>query len=252
MKRVSFVLGSLAVGALAAGCVGSPSRSPNPLGHASPNKDLATDEQYPLRSSAVKEEVDREFEQRYPGTMNWLYVWGKDRWLDLMDVASWNLDFGRGFGFNAHATELVQVGLNWWDGKSWGMRGRTWGVWDTHEVDRGLGPFYWIEYSRNPVWGTQSLFDHDYKYTGWDLQEKEFSKVTHGDWSEVGALAHVFALGFSVAVSPIEVVDFVAGLDPIGLVANVCGYHEPLPDIMGDDTHSVIEQELRDEKGLGE
>mgnify|MGYP003498144283 CR=1 FL=1 len=86
MKRVSFVLGTLAAGALASGCIG-PTRSPNPLGHASPNKDLATQEQYPLKSSAVKQEVDRQLEERYPGTINWLFVWGKDRWVDLLDVA---------------------------------------------------------------------------------------------------------------------------------------------------------------------
>ena len=55
MKRVSLVLLTLAAGVVAAGCVG-PTRSPNPLGHASPNKDLATQEQYPIKSSAVKEE----------------------------------------------------------------------------------------------------------------------------------------------------------------------------------------------------
>jgi hypothetical protein len=251
MKSVSFVLGTLAAGLLSAGCIGGPARSPNPLGHADPNKDLATQEQFPLRSSPVKEEVDRQFEERYPGTLNWAYVWGKDRWFDLLDIVSWNVDFGRGFGFNVRATEFAQVGLNWWDGQSWGMRGRTWGVWETHEVDRGLGPFYWVEIERHPTWGTQSLFDHDYKYTGWDILEKENSKVTNGDWSEVGAKVHLFAVGAGVRVSPVEAVDFVAGLCPIGLVANLVGYHEPIPDIMMDDTHSVIQRELEDEKGLG-
>ena len=251
MKRVSFVLGTLVVGALTSACVGGPSQSPNPLGNVSPNKDLATQEQYPLRSSAVKQEVDRQFEERYPGTINWLYVWGKDRWMDLLDVASWNVDFGRGFGFNVRATEFLQVGLNWWDGQSWGMRGRTWGVWETHEVDRGIGPFYWVEIERHPTWGTQSLFDHDYKYTGWDLHEEENSKVTNGDWSEIGAKVHVLAIGAGVRVSPVEAIDFIAGLFPVGLIANVVGYHEPIPDIMMDDTHSLIQRELEEEKGLG-
>jgi hypothetical protein len=253
MKRVSFVFGTLAAGVLAAGCVGGPSRSPNPLGHASPNKDLATQEQYPLRSGAVKEEVDRKFEEAYPGTINWLYVWGKDRWFDLLDVASVNIDAGRGFGFNIHLTEFAQIGLNWWDGTSWGMRGRTWGTWETHEVDRGLGPFYWIEFERRPTWGTQSLFNHDYKYTGWDiLEDADDAKVGHHDWSEVGASVHLFALGAGVSVSPIEAVDFVAGLFPVSLVANVAGYRDPVPDIMADDTWSQIKRELEDEKGLGQ
>jgi hypothetical protein len=251
MKRVSFVLGTVAAGILAAGCVGGPSRSPNPLGHASPNKDLATQEQYPLRSSAVKEEVDRQFEETYPGTMNWLYVWGKDRWLDLLDIASLNIDGGRGFGVNVRATEFAQVGLNWWDGASWGMRGRTWGVWKTSEEERGIGPFYWIEIERHPTWGTQSLFNHDYKYTGWDIYETGNAKVTNGDWSEVGGKVHLLAIGAGARLSPVEAVDFVVGLFPAALVANVAGYRFPVPDIMSDDTWSQLEQQLEDEKGLG-
>ena len=251
MKRVSFVLGTLAAGALTAGCIGGPSRSPNPLGQASPNKDLATQEQYPLRSSAVKEEVDRQLDEKYPGTVNWLFVWGKDRWFDLMDVASFNLDVGRGFGANVRLTEFAQVGLNWWDGQSWGMRGRTWGVWDTDEEERGLGPFYWIEYQRHPTWGTQSLFDHDYKYTGWDLLETGNPKVTNGDWSEIGAKAHLLAIGAGARLSPVEAVDFIAGLFPVSLVANIFGYRDPVPDLMSDDTYAQVKAQLEDEKGLG-
>jgi hypothetical protein len=251
MKRVSCMLGTLAVGALAAGCVVGPSRSPNPLGHASPNKDLATQEQYPVRSSASKEEVDRQFDERYPGTINWLFVWGKDRWFDLLDVAGFNLDWGRGFGVNVTLTEFAQVGLNWWDGQSWGMRGRTWGHWDTHEVDRGLGPFYWVELERHPAWGTQSLFDHDYKYTGWDLHETADPKVSNGDWSELRAKVHVLAIGAGARLSPVEAVDFVVGLFPVSLVANIVGYREPVPDVMADDTWSQMERLLEDEKGLG-
>ena len=251
MKRASFLLGTVAAGILAAGCVGGPARSVNPLGHQSSHKDLATQEQFPLRSSPVKEVVDRVFEERYPGTVNWLYVWGKDRWFDLMDVAQWDISFGRGFGVNAHLTEFAQAGVNWWDGTSWGMRGRAWGVWTTDEADWGLGPFYWIEHERHPTWGTQSVFEHEYKYDGWDLFEPDpTNKANHHDWSQVGGYAHLFAVGAHASASPIEAVDFVAGLFPIGLIANVIGYHQPLPDIMGDDTHSKLEKQLREEKGL--
>ena len=251
MKRVSCVLGTLAVGALAVGCVGGPSRSPNPLGHASPNKDLATQEQYPLRSSASKEEVDRQFDERYPGTINWLFVWGKDRWFDLLDIGGFNLDWGRGFGVNVCLTEFAQVGVNWWDGESWGMRGRTWGHWQTSEVDRGLGPFYWVELERHPAWGTQSLFDHDYKYTGWDLFETADSKVSNGDWAEIRGKVHVLAIGAGARLSPVEAVDFVVGLFPVSLIANIVGYREPVPDVMNDDTWNQMARTLEDEKGLG-
>ena len=250
MKRVHLLIGAVAAAGLT-GCVGGPARSPNPLGNNDPHRDLATSEQFPLRSSAVKEEVDRQFEQEHPGVVNWLYVWGADRWFDLMDVVNWDISVGRGFGANIHITEFAQAGINWWDGTSWGQRGRSWGVWETSEEDRGLGPFYWVEIERKPTWGTQNIFDHEYKYTGWDIQEDPLNKAVHGDWSEVGGKVHLFAAGVGARLSPVEAVDFVAGLCPIGLVTNLMGYHEPIPDITGDDTHSVIMKELQDEKGLG-
>lgn len=251
MKSLTFLLGTACAGLLAAGCVGGPARSPNPMGHSSTHTDLATGEQYPLRSAADKAEVDRVFEERYPGTQNWLYVWGKDRWFDLLDVVSWDIGFGRGFGANAHITEFGQAGLNWWDGTHWGQRGRAWGMWEVSAVDRGLGPFYWVEHERRAVWGTQSLFGHDYKYVGWDLEETGDIKAIEGDWSEVGARANLFAIGAGVAASPIEAVDLVGGLIPVGLIMNIVGYHQPIFDVVGDDTHSKIADELAKEKGLG-
>jgi len=251
MKRVAFLFGPAVAGLLLAGCVGGPLRSPNPSGHASTHRDLATGEQYPLKSAADKQEVDRVFDERYPGTMNWLYVWGKDRWFDLLDVVSWDLAAGRGFGVNAHLTEYGQAGLSWWEGRHFGQRGRAWGVWDTESVDRGLGPFYWLEYERRPVWGTQSLFGHEYKFTGWDLLENGDLKQIHHDWSEVGARVNLFAVGAGASASPVEAMDFIVGLNPVGLVANIFGYHHPIWDVSGDDTHAEIEKELREEKGLG-
>ncbi|MCG3134485.1 MAG: hypothetical protein HMLKMBBP_01792 [Planctomycetes bacterium] len=248
MKRVHLFVG-LAAAALAGGCVTGPARGLSPTGNADPHRDMVTTEQYPLQSSSWKDEVDRRFEQQYPGTMNWLYVWGRDRWFDLMDVASWDLSFGRGFGFNAHLTEFAQVGLNWWDGTSWGQRGRAWGTWATDETDRGVGPFYWVEFERTPQWGTKTLFTHTYKYTGWDLQEAGISKITHDDWSDLGATAHLFAVGAHLSASPVEAVDFVVGAIPVGLIANVAGYHHPIFDIMGDDTWSEIEKDLATEHG---
>jgi hypothetical protein len=251
MKRVHLVVGIAALGLLG-GCIGGPARSPNPLGNNDPHRDLATQDQFPLQSSATKEEVDRRFEQDYPGTISWLYVWGRDRWFDLMDVVSWDLSFGRGFGVNAHVTEFAQAGVNWWDGVSWGMRGRAWGVWETHEVYRGLGPFYWLEFERKPQWGTKTLWDHEYKYTGWDIQEPgqaNMEKRIHDDWSDVGATVHLLAVGAHASASPVEAVDFVVGLFPVGLVANVVGYHHPIFDIMKDDTWSDIEKALNNERG---
>lgn len=254
MKRVHLVIGAVAAAGLS-GCVAGPARSANPLGNNDPHRDLATSEQFPLRSDPTKEEVDRQFEQQYPGTVSWLYVWGKDRWFDLMDIVSWDIAFGRGLGFNVHATELLQVGLNWWDGTSWGQRGRAWGVWETSEFDRGFGPLYWVELERSPKWGTQTLWDHEYKFTGWDYDEASLesgNKALDHDWSEFGGKVHVIAVGADASVSPIEAIDFVAGLFPVGLIANVFGYHHPVFDIVNDDTHAEIERKMREENSLGQ
>ena len=252
MARSSFLLSTVVAALIAAGCVGAPTRSPNPLGHASTHKDLATQEQFPLRSSPVKEEVDRVFEEEHPGVVNWIFVWGKDRWFDLMDIISWDVHFGRGFGANLALTEYAQIGLNWWEGTALGQRGRAWGMWHEESVDRGLGPFYWLEYERSPTWGTQSLFDHEYKYMGWDLLEESPNKAGHNDWSEVGGSVNLFAVGARAFASPIEAVDFIAGLIPIQLVTNIIGYHQPVFDIQGDDTWSELRDDLARDMGLGE
>ncbi len=251
IKGFAFLVGTMAAGLMLPGCLTGPLHSPNPLGHPNPHRDLATQEQYPLRSAPDKEEVDRRFEEHYPGTVNWLWVWGRDRWFDLLDVVSWDIGFGRGFGVNAHLTEFAQAGTGWWDGSHWGMRGRTWGVWDEHRNHRGLGPFYWIEVERTPQWGTKTVHGQDYKYTGWDLFEKSSDKRTDNDWSEVGGNANILAIGARAAASPVEVLDFAAGLFPPGLIANVMGYHHPVFDVMGDDTWADLHRVMLEERGLG-
>ena len=114
-------------------------------------------------------------------------------------------------------------------------------MWDESLVHRGLGPFYWIELERSPQWGTQTLWDHEYSYTGWDLHEDNDNPASDNDWTEVGASAQALAIGARVSGSPIEIVDFVAGTITFGLV-----------DIRNDDTRSKLEHRLRAEKGLGQ
>ncbi len=229
MQRLSFLAGTLAAGLLAAGCA-----SGSPVSDAPSAEPL-----YPSQSDPVKVEVDRQFDEEYPGIGNAALVWGADRGLDLLDVISWDIQFGRGFGINASATEYLQAGMGWWEGTSLGMRGRAWGVWKEDLTHRGLGPYYWVEYERTPVSGTQTLFDIDYKYTGWDLFENSSNKGLHHDWSEFSASLELFAVGAQAAASPVEVVDFVSGF-------------LPYVDILEDDTRARIEQRLRSERGLGQ
>ena len=211
-KGFAFLVGTLAAGALLSGCASDP----------------------------VRTEVDREYDEQHPGFMNKTGVWFADRGLDLVDVIFLDIQFGRGFGVNVTATEYLQAGIGWWDGTSLGGRGRSWGMWDETMVHRGLGPFYWIEIERTPTWGTTTLWDHEYRYTGWDLFEENGNKAIDHDWADLGLSAQLLAIGARVAVSPIEAVDFVAGTITLGVV-----------DIRDDDTRSELEKELREEKGLG-
>ena len=65
--------------------------------------------------------------------------------------------------------------------------------------------------------------------------------------SEVGGQVNLLAFGVRASASPIEAADLIGGLFPVGLITNILGYHHPIFDIMGDDTHSRLEKALRDE-----
>jgi len=232
-KGFAILLGTVAVSTLLTGCVTGPPRE----GHG----ETVHEKLLPTDSSAVREEADRQFDEIYPGFGDHLWVWARDRWLDLADIAKLDIEFGRGFGVNVHATELLQAGIGWWDGSSLGMRGRAFGIWQESRNHGGLGPFYWVDVKRTPTWGTANLFDHEYAYTGWDLFEESGNKAIDHDWTEVGANAQVLAIGAQVAGSPIEIADFVFGFVTLGAA-----------DIMNDDTKAILEARLREEKGLGQ
>ncbi len=237
------VAGTMATGALLSGC-----NTPPKAGHG----ETVHEEAYPLARSAEREEVDRQFNEIYPGAGNWTWIWFRDRWMDLWDVVEADIAFGQGFGVNAHATEILQAGMGTWEGTSMGLRGRAWGMWEESKTHRGLGPWYWIDVERSPLWGTKNLFDHEYEYTGWDIMEETGDKAIDQDWTSIGASAQVLAVGAHVAASPLEAVDFIAGLIPVGLVVNWFGVNKPIFDIMEDDTYSRLQKKLADEQGLGE
>lgn len=266
MKRVHLLLGVAVAATLAAGCANCPSKPPKKSAggtisasegsggaDASDRSDCPSvwDQWYPVRNEPTVDEVNRVFNEKCPGALGWTGVWLGDRWADLLDVFSLNLSFGQGIGVNLHATEFLEAGLNWWEGTSLGMRGRAWGVWDSDEWDRGLGPFYWVELERTPTAGTRNLFNHEYKYVGWDFQENSLNKAAHEDWSHVGGALHVLFIGAEAGVSLLEAADFIAGWLPLGPILGWCGMEQPVWDISRDDTWSQMARELEAEKGLG-
>jgi len=202
--------------------------------------------------SPEREEVDRQFREEYPTAGAWTGVWLTDRWWDLTDIVKADIAFGQGFGVNVHLTELLQAGIGTWDGMSVGLRARSFGMWEESKTHRGLGPWYWVDVERTPQWGTSHIADHSYAYTGWDLMEETGDKAIDHDWTELGASAQLLAVGAHVAASPLEAVDFIAGLIPVGLVVNWFGVNKPIFDIMDDDTYSRMAQDLAEERGIGQ
>ncbi len=253
------VFGSFALAVFSAGCVSFPdAEKPVPVpmvdivgSHPSTHHDGYERTMYPLRSSAVKMEVDKEFESRHPGLLGWFFVYWKDRLLDLNDIVSVDLTAGRGFGVNVRPTEYFQAGIGWWDGSKLGCRQRSWGWWDESRVERGLSAFYWLEIDRKARWGTKTLFAQDYEYTGWDIWE-ERTKAAERDWADFGGSLYVFALGADVNVSPIEFVDAVMGWFPVTFIQNCLGYHTPTFDISADDTWSELRAELVRDRGIAD
>lgn len=254
---LAVVLGSFALAICATGCVSFPDfESPTPPmldggSHPSSHHDGYEQAKYPLRSNAVKMEVDKEFEARHPGFLGWFFTYWKDRMLDLDDIVSLDLAVGRGFGANIRPTEYAQVGIAWWDGSKLGSRQRAWGWWDEERVERGISAFYWLEVERKARWGTRTLFAQDYDYTGWDIWEERTKSAEH-DWADFGGSIYLFALGADVNLSPVEAVDAIMGWFPTTFIWNVLGYHAPTFDLSGDDTWSELREELIRERGVDE
>jgi hypothetical protein len=199
-----------------------------------------------------RDEVDRQYAEQNPTAGKKAGTWFGDRWYDLTDIIKADLAFGMGIGVNIHATEILQAGIGTWDGTSVGLRARSFGKWEESKTHRGLGPWYWVDVERTPIWGTSQISMHEYQYTGWDIMEETGDKAIDHDWSELGASVQIIAIGAHVAGSPLEAVDFLAGLIPISLIENLFGGTMPAWDIMDDDAYARLAAELEEEQGLGE
>ncbi|MHC4924528.1 MAG: hypothetical protein ACYTG4_10705 [Planctomycetota bacterium] len=255
---LAVALGMVAAALVTTGCVSFPDAE-QPLhtgmvvdvygSHTSAHHDDAEGTFTPLQSSSVKLQVDKEFSERHPGFLGWFTTYWKDRLLDLHDIVQFDVAVGRGFVVNVRPTEYGQLGLGWYDGAKVGWRKRASGWWTEDRVERGFGPFYWLEVKRSADWGTKTLFNHNYDYTGWDIWEED-TKAAERDWADVGASVVIFFFGADVNVSPVEIFDAVFGWDPISFIQNIWGYHTPNFDLSGDDTWNAIKEELIEERGI--
>lgn len=168
-----------------------------------------------------------------------LGIYLKDRFLDLCDIVQADLSAGDGFLVNVHATKWLQAGGGYMNhGLRWGFLKRAAGTWSDDRVEGGLAAgfnLYWVKIHRIPLWGTSTLFEHEFAYEGPDYLSNH-----DRHWSDIGATAHFAWLGASVNVSPFEAVDFA-----LGLLALPSLYATPLSpemDIADDDTRARLRE----------
>jgi hypothetical protein len=137
-----------------------------------------------------------------------LYVAAKDVCWDLLDVVSLDTSWGDGMIANVHFTRFANAGLGWFDGLRVGWDQRASGTWAERGYEYGVGPFYWKDKTKEPVYGNRILFERGYSYTGFELDKNNVD----GEALDFGARLHLAYVGASVDVSPKEVVDLFASV----------------------------------------
>jgi hypothetical protein len=166
-------------------------------------------------------------------------IYAKDRFLDFCDVFTGDLSVGDGVLANARITKFLQAGggyMNW--GHRWGLLKRSAGAWSDDRVEGGVAcgfNLYWVDLERVPVWGTSTLFVHEFAYEGPDYLDNH-----DRHWSDIGATLHLFWIGLNVNASPYEAFDFVAGIFALPSI-----YNSPLGPEMDpgdDDTRAVLRE----------
>ncbi|MFG0318922.1 MAG: hypothetical protein ACF8XB_16740 [Planctomycetota bacterium JB042] len=166
-------------------------------------------------------------------------IWLKDRFLDLADIVQFDLSFGDGWLANVHATKWLQAGGGYLNhGLRWGMLKRAYGAWSDDRVEGGLAAgfnLYWVDIHRVPIWGTSTLFEHEFAYEGPDYLSNH-----DRHWSDVGGGVHLAWLGANVNASPFEAVDFIVGF--FGFPSIYVDPFSPEMDIADDDTRARLRE----------
>lgn len=192
---------------------------------------------YKFTSSPEFQDYSREVNEWTGSEKIGIYL--KDRFLDLFDVLTGDLSVGDGFLANAHLTKWAQIGGGYMNnGARWGLLKRASGLWSDDRVEGGVAAgfnLYWVDLKRTPVWGTSTLFDHEFAYEGPDYLDNH-----DRHWSDVGATLHVAWIGLNVNASPFEFVDFVLGI--LALPSVYAGPLSPEMDLGDDDTRARLRE----------
>ncbi|MBI4882028.1 MAG: hypothetical protein HY812_20565 [Planctomycetes bacterium] len=192
---------------------------------------------YKFTSSPEFEDYSREINEWTGPEKFGIYL--KDRFLDVCDILQFDLSVGDGFLANAHATKWLQAGGGFLNhGARWGMLKRSAGFWSDDRVEGGVAAgfnLYWVDIKRLPVWGTSTLFEHEFAYEGPDYLSNH-----DRHWSDLGATLHFAWIGGNVNASPYEAFDFVLGW--FALPSLYAGPTSPEMDLGDDDTRARLRE----------
>ncbi|MFG0320516.1 MAG: hypothetical protein ACF8XB_24810, partial [Planctomycetota bacterium JB042] len=155
----------------------------------------------------------------------------KDRGLDLAQTVDVAVGISEGLEFNLRATKFVQVGFGGYRGLYWaGLKDGLLDVWQEERSEFGVGPLYVHEVFRAD--GAR-LLDIRYPLFGDPGFREHAADVTHlsdrGTF-DIGVTLNPVLFGVDVSISPVELVDFLAGIAQV--------------DLLEDDVHVPAERDL--------
>jgi len=140
-----------------------------------------------------------------------ILYWVPDRLLDLLDVVSFDLGVGPGLLANAHVTRWgglgagarASLGVGWHEGRSLGLRVLNEQAWSVPGYAQGalLG----FTHGTGPSRVGAERFD------GCPCTSTQLHSTWRDPWA-VGVEAHLLLVGASVAIHPLQLLDFVGGI----------------------------------------
>ncbi len=146
------------------------------------------------------------------------------RLYDFMDIFEFNVGFDLTFDnfYVVAAVEPLALGGGYYDSEKLGLDGRLFGRWRETRTEANFLFDCLIGYEKTPIRGNRYLFDGRYKpmtsfrhddgqpYRAWGVTQRLFDREHHP--FDATAEIYLFFIGFDLGVSPIELLDFVAGI----------------------------------------
>jgi len=146
------------------------------------------------------------------------------RFYDFMDIFEFNAGFDLTFDnfYVVAAIEPLALGGGYYDSEKLGLDGRLFGRWRETRTEADFLFDCLIGYEKTPTRGNRYLFDGMYKpmtsfrhddgqpYRAWGVTQRLFDREHHP--FDATAEIYLFFIGIDLGLSPVELLDFVAGI----------------------------------------